>query len=107
LLTGGKRTRSEPQFAETFQNPPHQISVIIGDWKLILRGDSYEMYDLNTDPHETCTLVSGNPVRFGMLRGELFFWWKQANSKRAGAGKTAQIDPQTLEILKGLGYVQK
>lgn len=106
ILAGEEHIHQQAQFSETIQNPPHQICVTYGDWKLILKGDLYELYNLKEDPRETDNLAQENPVRLGMLRGMLLSWWREINSNTIGTGKTAKLDDKTQETLKGLGYVQ-
>ncbi len=115
------------QFAETEQNVPSYISLIWHGYKLIVEGnqfelpdgqnaatagmrpirsDFYQLYEHATDPQERSNLAAANPIQVGFLKGYLKEWWAKSHSGKLGEVKMANLDAKTLEILKGLGYVQ-
>jgi len=127
VLGGTDAGWNRRQFAETEQNPPNQISLVWKGFKLIVRGniygpsdqdkaplsgmlptrgDFYELYDLATNPQERVNLAASNPIHVGFLKGYLVEWWAKSHASSPGEAKTANLDARTLEILKGLGYVQ-
>ena len=77
-------------------------------WKLIYTGDTPELYNLIDDPEETRNLCAEQQVVFGYMRGILWSWWR--NIHAGGVAESNQqlvLSPQEIEILRGLGYVQK
>lgn len=106
LLSGEDRGMNLPQFSETALVTPEQLSVVYGDWKLIMRMEKSELYMVKDDPGETNNVILENPIRYGILRSLLIGWWKEA-SQGARIGRELVLDKQTNEMLKGLGYVQK
>jgi arylsulfatase A-like enzyme len=73
-------------------------------WKLIVSSQGHvELYDLRDDPEEAENLVAQQPEAVRELIDRLQAFKSKA-SPRFGPG-TSEIDPETLERLKGLGYV--
>jgi len=62
-----------------------------------------ELYDLRVDPEETENLATRQPEVVRELIGRLQTFKNEA-APRFGPGK-GEIDPETLERLRGLGYV--
>lgn len=79
-------------------------AVVIGPWKLIL-GDSgtVELYNLVKDPEETKNRAAERPEVVEPLRA-----WLTSRARKAElppAGKTPELDPETLRALRALGYL--
>jgi arylsulfatase A-like enzyme len=75
-----------------------------GSLKLIWRGDGrHELYDLATDPQERTNIFASDPRARGLLeRTEA--WWAAMTADAAEVG-SASYDDETMERLRGLGYV--
>lgn len=93
------------KFSETYEpyinrdERPHR-SVRGERWKLIRQGTGEEeLYDLASDPGELLNLVDASPERADSLRSIL--------ERVAGPAQeeTRSVDPDTLQRLKDLGYV--
>jgi arylsulfatase A-like enzyme len=115
------------QFSETEQNIPGYISLTWHGFKLIIRDNiclppgqepspmrekflsrqsSYELYDLQNDPLERTSLDNSDPLRVGYYEGFLREWWAKGHQGKQGEVKKANLDTRTIEVLKGLGYLQ-
>ena len=94
------------------------ISLEENDWKLIQviemqpsrgfpRGkrDSWELYDLNQDPGETVNVVRFNPDVLASARDRMKNLRKTFDASGL-EGKDADIDEETREALRSLGYVE-
>lgn len=89
LPSGERTTATVPQYA-----------LYAGLVTLIDTGDSVELYDLKTDPGQEKDLAPARPAVAEALRGQL-----HEVVDRAGRG-AAGPDPEQLEQLRSLGYVQ-
>jgi arylsulfatase A-like enzyme len=78
-------------------------------WKLIVdeRFGKHELYDLETDPHETSNQAAGEPARLAtMLQNEkdLRAW---ETARRIGAAEMSGEELEQLEdAMRGLGYIK-
>jgi arylsulfatase A-like enzyme len=127
VLGGTDAGWNRRQFAETEQNNPGFISLTWQGFKLMIRGnlnaapgqenaplarsmqareDYYQLYDLANDSQERNNLSASNPIRVGFYKGYLMEWWAGAHRGKPGEAKIAKINPDTIEQLKGLGYVE-
>jgi len=79
-------------------------AIYVDQWKLIVssRGQ-VELYDLSEDAGEAQNVVAERPEWVGELIDRLQTFKSEA-TPRFGPGES-EIDPETLERLKGLGYV--
>jgi len=82
-----------------------------GSLKLILNEEMgaarrLEMYDLEADPAETADVLAARPVVAGYLLGELRERRSRAVAGGAAERKPRATDPDALERLRALGYVQ-
>jgi arylsulfatase A-like enzyme/Tfp pilus assembly protein PilF len=71
------------------------------DWKYI-RAPKPELYDLTKDPAETVNVVGKHPEAVARLEGWLD-WYLAGESE--DAQKPAELDQETIERLRSLGYV--
>jgi arylsulfatase A-like enzyme len=73
-------------------------------WKLVYarRGadERFELYDLRDDPLEQNDVISAKPAVFERMKAELL-----RPPFRTSAPSQAHIDPETVEALRALGYV--
>lgn len=76
--------------ARDLQNPAASLRwrwLVRGHWKLIVPtsqnepGGQVELYDLQSDPHETQNLTESQPERVAKLRQSLDEWWRGETSK--------------------------
>jgi len=99
----------------------HYRSIQSLEWKLIYHPKrsgrglpmSYQLFDLDADPGETCDLIDRRRTRdlidrrrreARALRTELFAWMKQPKRIVEG-GEAANQSDATIEALKALGYL--
>lgn len=77
-----------------------------GDLKLLWRGDGkHELYDLATDPNERRNLAQDDPTSLRRLLEQLENWTRDMEQRGVGGTGAATYDDETLERLRGLGYV--
>jgi arylsulfatase A-like enzyme len=88
-------------------------SMQTGRWKIVYNaaGDTYEVYDLVSDPGETVNLNTPESKQdFGVLRESLIDWMtaiqELALAESEGSGSIITLDPETEERLRALGYIQ-
>jgi arylsulfatase A-like enzyme len=77
-----------------------------GDWKYIEapKEGTRELYDLSSDPSERVNLLSRRAQLADELAGRVADWRSRQNGLALGPSR--QADPQELERLRSLGYVQ-
>ncbi len=92
---------------------PHQVTpreamaaIRLSDWKLIrnLDHDRMELYHLGRDPREQTDLSAGHPEIAEPLSRSLQAWLAAQSSN--AAEESSPIDPETIEKLRALGYLQ-
>jgi arylsulfatase A-like enzyme len=109
----GSRLRDRPCFSAGWPNwkgPVARLrSLRVGSFKLIrdVAENTYELYDLSTDPDERTNLApadgrSGHP-KFSALRGALDAW---APPDDAGETAPGSFAPDVERALRALGYVE-
>ena len=82
-----------------------------GRWKLIrnrVHSDSFRLYDLERDPHESVDRWSTHPIQGGVLKQELKWQRVQDAALRARQPPvpvSGELDPKTAEQLRALGYL--
>ncbi len=83
-----------------------QVVIRTADLKLIARrdGTAFELYDLTADPGETADVTRQRRGELQRLRSYLEAW--REDLRPAAATESQEIDPETLEGLKALGYVE-
>ncbi len=82
--------------------------VVDTPWKLIYEENAPELYDLIKDPKETQNQYHSKPVVFGYMRGILLQWWRSIHAGgTAVSNQRPVLSPQEIDVLRGLGYVQK
>jgi arylsulfatase A-like enzyme len=82
-------------------------SLRLGDWKLVVRRDGAELYDLSRDPLERTDLSGREPVRVAEMKAFLAARMDEFQRFHRSAGRGARVepDPATLQRLRALGYV--
>jgi arylsulfatase A-like enzyme len=76
-----------------------------GNLKLLWRSDGrHELYDLAADPTERDNIAARDPGSLRRLIGRLESWMRSMEEQRVDTSD-AEYDDETLERLRGLGYV--
>jgi arylsulfatase A-like enzyme len=85
---------------------PRRFALRTSDWKLVHNPDDeeQELFDLRADPGETRDLSSEHPDRVRELRAELEFI---VSGDKAQQPDVEDLDPETREHLKALGYIDE
>jgi len=115
-VAGSDEPRARDVFMEEFfigvRGPWHAFKALRrGDLKLsgrsFLRGEDgdwrWELHDLARDPGERFDLAAGLAGEAEEMRQDLGAWTRRPLPE---PGEEAPVDPETLEKLKALGYVQ-
>ncbi|HET6267985.1 MAG TPA: sulfatase [Acidobacteriota bacterium] len=109
-LVENPRNSEPPVFSELALDTHHLKAMVDDGYKMILNESNsrIEMYDLRNDPLETTDVAHQHQVRFHYMRVELTRWADEMNQRKATLRKPrgAQLDPDTAEALKALGYIQ-
>jgi arylsulfatase A-like enzyme len=89
--------------------PPHLYALRSGPWKLIRRGSprapDWRLFNLAEDPGERCNLAAAQPDTLARLRG--YLEGRVAELGRATLMEVSSTtDPELLERLRSLGYIQ-
>ncbi len=98
----GRPTAEDPFGVAEAQD---EVVVRTADLKLMARRDSsaFELYDLAADPGETADVTRQRRGELQRLRSYLETW--RESLRPAAASEMQELDPETLEGLKALGYV--
>jgi arylsulfatase A-like enzyme len=85
-----------------------QRYVALADYRMIFTkdGETAELYNLAADPLELEDLAAAEPDLVQALRKRLDSWEEMVVAAAVDGAQDADIDLETLERLKGLGYVQ-
>jgi arylsulfatase A-like enzyme len=129
-LLQGEAADARPVFSEIHEMPggerffPEQgnmLSVIEGPWKYILNIKSslnrprprHELYRLDRDFEEQENLAEREPQRVERFEAMVLEWWAKNRARNQGVevkslteAELAQADPETLEKLRKLGYLE-
>jgi N-acetylgalactosamine-6-sulfatase len=73
IWLGADRSRVDPLFWKA-SNVNARISMLSGDWKLHVSGDTVELYNLATDPGEDLNVQGENPEIVSTLRKQVDRW---------------------------------
>jgi hypothetical protein len=73
IWLGADRSRVGPLFWKA-SNVNARISMLSGDWKLHVSGNTIELYNLATDPGETLNVQGKNPDIVSILRKQVDRW---------------------------------
>jgi hypothetical protein len=78
-----------------------------GSWKGIWNHDvkRFELYDLAADPEERADLSDENPELIRRLQDQAIEWLKTCRENAYQAGEAGELDDETKEQLRALGYV--
>lgn len=85
-----------------------QLAIAMGGYRMILNLDpeNAELYQLETDPLERQNIADSEPRRLQVLNSRLQNWRERVESASFDPEKQEQVDQDTLDQLKGLGYIQ-
>lgn len=120
-----QQERPEPLFAETERMPPEKLSRVLqdrfsevanrrfqhqlrsvraGGYKLVAASDGHEeLYHVAVDPLELQDSITSAPETAARLRLLLSGYEKRRRPRRE---RPSEIDPETRDALKALGYVE-
>jgi Sulfatase/Domain of unknown function (DUF5666) len=76
--------------------------ILAGDFVAVER----ELYDLRDDPLETRNVVDTQPDVLRDLQARLATWTQSLNIRSHEAAQTVDVDPETMEQLRLMGYVE-
>ncbi len=92
-------------FSESDQNTSR--AVIMGGMQLVTEGDKMWFADLENDPLALTDVSAGFEQRVEVMQKHLGAWSKMVSAASLDpARRTEEVDEETLEQLKSLGYVQ-
>jgi arylsulfatase A-like enzyme len=82
-------------------------TLIRGDLKIVhdLASDRFTVFDRSTDPEELVDLAASHPEAES-LRAALLAWEAQRGRDAQGTARLLEPDPEELERLRALGYVE-
>ncbi|MFH1681988.1 MAG: sulfatase [Candidatus Eisenbacteria bacterium] len=116
VLQGGEGALPAAAFTESGYAEDYQRSVRTDRWKLIyvptdgdrslMRGTPFELYDFRADPDELRNRIHQEPARAESLKDLLFAWMEKQSDGVSYEAETADIDRETEEALRALGYVE-
>lgn len=83
------------------------VSVRIGTWKYIrdLKYRKEELYNLSADPGETTNIIRKEPRLHGEMKEKLSEWLTTVRKPKVKS-KRIELDPESIEKLKSLGYIE-
>jgi arylsulfatase A-like enzyme len=83
-------------------------SLVEGRWKLIYRWEdqTIQLFDLEEDPGEEHDRATEFPAVAENLRHRLLAWVAETDRHAGEGAQEQQMDQETLEALRGLGYIQ-
>ena len=67
--------------------------------------DAEYLFDLRADPGETTNLAGLRSLEADWLRARLTAWIERGRLEEIGSDTAEEVDPETLERLRALGYV--
>jgi arylsulfatase A-like enzyme len=110
IMQGNPNLGSHPVVAETY---PLEILSPNGHWRALFDGDhkflwnskgDHHLYDLKNDPSELHDLVASEPARTQEMSTKLLRYLDTL-PKPGASGPPVVVDPETEELLRGLGYI--
>jgi arylsulfatase A-like enzyme len=85
---------------------PRQVwAVVQGNWKLLKKPERFELYDMDHDPGEHRNQRGAHPELEKELEERLAAFEERATWDK-GESSALEIDRETLEALRELGYVE-
>lgn len=88
-----------------------QVSVVLGEWKLIHEPatERYRLFDLGLDPGETQDVSERHPSVVAKLQGMMESWRAERKRNRSYLSKrvpAAEMEPAVRQQLENLGYLE-
>ena len=107
LLAAGGSDRGAPLVAEGTLYGPERRALVRWPYKLTYQvaGAKAALYDLEADPGEGSDLMGDRPEIARRLGAQLQAMVAAAEGQ-IGSAEAADLDPETLEALRSLGYIQ-
>jgi arylsulfatase A-like enzyme len=82
-----------------------EFAIRTDEWKFIFKEvEENELYNLREDPFEVNNLIAAEPELARSLEDSVYTWL--AGSVSEGQSNKSNLDPETLEQLKSLGYIR-
>jgi arylsulfatase A-like enzyme len=124
LEDGGTRFSSRPVFAHLFTQPVRldrdlmaertftgDLAVLQDQWKLVVRDygghadGGASLFDLRNDPGERHDVANLHPERVAEMIELARAWYRTVRSDRPVGDEVLEIQPEALEQLRALGYL--
>lgn len=100
-------TGPTPRYALLGLDGRHAVSIIDGEWKLVLSGKNKKqelLFNLASDPGEHQNLVHQRPVMAGYLQSQLTA--READSGPSLESIAGELDDELKDQLRALGYLE-
>lgn len=96
-----------PEGRERFDERGPGLAVRTGRWKYFEASEEgvRELYDVTNDPAEQENLAEAKPKRAELLAETLAEWWRGQQERRPEPATASELDPEVLEGLRALGYI--
>lgn len=86
--------------------PYHLVYVPSPDYQRMMQNSLFELYNVENDWYETRNLMAREPEIANKLKDELLKWVKSSSTIPQPVQKTPEYDPEAIEQMEALGYVQ-
>lgn len=86
--------------------PYHLVYVPSKRYQNMMQKSLFELYNVEKDWNETTNLFSQQPERSSKMEKELFRWMRSSPSYAPPPDKTPDYDPEAIEQMEALGYLQ-
>lgn len=86
--------------------PFHFVYVPSLNYQRMMQHMPFELYNVEKDPYEARNIVEQDPQRAKDYEKQLFKWMQSSPNFKTPSSKTPDYDPQAIEQMESLGYVQ-
>lgn len=107
-----EETDGGPILVTSFFSKQPQLALLEGPWKLAFSqreedGERFQLFDLEHDPDEEVNLLRGSPLRQARpLLRRMLDLYRRLPRYRQGYVAPLEVDPEQIEQLRALGYLQ-